>query len=67
MNYAGFCGSLGAGLIDHLLIYGIIGALLSLIGIAVFSCQEGFNCIHAVGARENSGWFNNVNINMNLS
>ncbi|MBS0186080.1 MAG: RDD family protein [Proteobacteria bacterium] len=53
MNYAGFWRRLGAGLIDHILVYGIMGAFLSLIGMPVFSCQGGVShCVHIINNHE---------------
>ena len=63
MNYSGFWRRLAAGLIDHVLVYGVIGVILSLVGMPVFSCQEGYNCIHE-GNIPDSGWFNHVNVNL---
>ncbi|HQS85078.1 MAG TPA: RDD family protein [Alphaproteobacteria bacterium] len=63
MHYSGFWRRLTAGLIDHILAYGIVGIILSLLKMPVFSCQTGYNCIHAVNAGVNNGWFNNVHVN----
>ena len=41
MHYSGFWRRLAAGLLDHILVYGVVGVVLSLVGTPVFSCQEG--------------------------